>query len=86
MTGPDVSSGLHHLILMSLFATMKFRRPKSFQLLGCLCWLTLATVAWGQNDLPVLDLDRPLRLDFSGSWEKDFARSDKWEDELEVGS
>lgn len=35
-----------------------------------------------QDDLPVLDLDRPLRLDFSGSWEKDFARSDKWEDEL----
>jgi len=35
-----------------------------------------------QDDLPVLDLNRPLRLDFSGSWEKDFGRSDKWEDEL----
>ena len=35
-----------------------------------------------EDDLPVLDLDAPLRLDFSGSWEKDFARSDSWEDEL----
>lgn len=35
-----------------------------------------------QDDLPSLDLERPLRLDFSGSWEKDFGRSDKWEDEL----
>lgn len=35
-----------------------------------------------QDDLPVLDLNRPLRLDFSGSWEKDFGRSDRWEDEL----
>ena len=35
-----------------------------------------------QDDLPVLDLNRPLRLDFSGSWEKDFGRSDSWEDEL----
>lgn len=35
-----------------------------------------------QDDLPSLDLERPLRLDFSGSWEKDFRRSDKWEDEL----
>lgn len=30
----------------------------------------------------MLDLSRPLRLDFSGSWEKDFGRSDNWEDEL----
>ncbi|MCY4265344.1 MAG: hypothetical protein OXE78_10865 [Gammaproteobacteria bacterium] len=34
------------------------------------------------DDLPVLDLDSPMRLNFAGSWEKDFARSDKWEDEL----
>lgn len=32
--------------------------------------------------LPLLDLDRPMRLDFSGDWEKDFNRSDRWEDEL----
>ncbi len=25
----------------------------------------------------------PLRLDFSGSWEKDFARSDRWEEEVQ---
>ncbi len=30
----------------------------------------------------MLDLNRPLRLNFAGSWEKDFGRSDKWEDEL----
>lgn len=34
------------------------------------------------GDLPVLDLNRPIRLNFSGSWEKDFRRSDNWEDEL----
>ncbi len=36
----------------------------------------------GAEDLPVLDLSIPLRLDFSGFWEKDFRRSDNWEDEL----
>ncbi len=35
-----------------------------------------------EDELPLLDLDTPLRLNFAGSWEKDFARSDKWEDEL----
>ncbi|MCG8414319.1 MAG: hypothetical protein MI746_08885 [Pseudomonadales bacterium] len=35
-----------------------------------------------EEDLPLLDLNTPLRLNFAGSWEKDFARSDKWEDEL----
>lgn len=34
------------------------------------------------GDLPLLDLDRPMRLNFSGDWEKDFNRSDRWEDEL----
>ena len=34
------------------------------------------------DDLPVLDLDTPIRMNFSGNWEKDFARSDNWEDEL----
>ena len=40
------------------------------------------SVAQDSGDLPVLDLDKPLRMNFSGSWEKDFDRSDKWEDEL----
>lgn len=44
--------------------------------------LLASTLGLSQDDLPVLDLDRPLRLDFSGSWEKDFGRSDSWEDEL----
>lgn len=34
------------------------------------------------DDLPVLDLETPIRMNFSGNWEKDFARSDNWEDEL----
>lgn len=44
--------------------------------------VTLSISAFGQDSLPQLDLDLPLRLDFSGSWEKDFGRSDNWEDEL----
>ena len=35
-----------------------------------------------EEKLTVLDLNKPLRLDFSGSWEKDFRRSDNWRDEL----
>ena len=31
---------------------------------------------------PVLDLDRIIYWNFSGAWEKDFARSDNWLDEL----
>lgn len=44
--------------------------------------LTLNIPVFAQDELPQLDLDLPLRLDFSGSWEKDFRRSDNWEDEL----
>ncbi len=36
----------------------------------------------GSGDLPFLDLETPLRMNFSGSWEKDFRRSDSWQDEL----
>ncbi len=45
-------------------------------------WLTYSASALAQDSLPQLDLNLPLRLDFSGSWEKDFRRSDNWEDEL----
>jgi hypothetical protein len=44
--------------------------------------LVLSNSATAQDSLPQLDLNLPLRLDFSGSWEKDFGRSDNWEDEL----
>ena len=45
--------------------------------------LSLQAVGQPISDkLPVLDLDKPIRMNFSGNWEKDFARSDKWEDEL----
>ena len=44
------------------------------------------TLVWSASllaaDLPVLDLDKPIRPNFSGSWEKDFRRSDDWETEL----
>ena len=50
-------------------------------IVAALC-LTLSISAFSQDSLPQLDLDLPLRLDFSGSWEKDFRRSDNWEDEL----
>ncbi len=39
-------------------------------------------VTTAAEEFPVLDLDRPLRWDFSGSWEKDFARSENWLTEL----
>jgi hypothetical protein len=44
----------------------------------------LACLASAQDsgDLQVLDLSTPLRLNFSGAWEKDFRRSDSWEAEL----
>jgi hypothetical protein len=41
-----------------------------------------SNLALPQDDLPTLDLSIPLRLDFSGFWEKDFRRSDDWQDEL----
>ena len=60
------------------------------QTLGIMVLITvgmLAAPAAAQRDrdpdaLPLLDLDRPIRLNFSGDWEKDFNRSDTWEDEL----
>lgn len=42
----------------------------------------LSGAIFGQEDLPILDLKNPIRMDFSGSWERDFRRSDTWEDEL----
>lgn len=53
-----------------------------FSTIALLASLTSISVAQDTGDLPVLDLDKPLRLSFAGSWEKDFGRSDKWEDEL----
>jgi hypothetical protein len=59
------------------------------RLLGCLFITALAIAAFAPtasgadaDALQVLDLDQPLRLDFSGFWEKDFRRSDNWQDEL----
>lgn len=60
-------------------------RNRGFTLLvAALAWLALAsqTQAADSQKLQVLDLDAPLRLDFSGFWEKDFRRSDNWQDEL----
>jgi hypothetical protein len=59
------------------------------KILGRLCtiiWCSMWSVylhSQTTNDtLPVLDLDTPIRMNFSGNWEKDFGRSDDWEDEL----
>ena len=41
-----------------------------------------AQTAESADELPLLDLDAPLRFNFAGSWEKDYARSDNWQDEL----
>ena len=49
---------------------------------GAILSALLAVPALAMDDLPVLNLDNPLRMDFSGSWEKDFRRSDNWEEEL----
>ena len=48
----------------------------------CLASLPLPAVAQDDDQLTVLDLDQPLRLDFGGFWEKDYRRSDNWQDEL----
>ena len=39
--------------------------------------LILPTHSYTQNsfdDLPILDLDTPIRMNFAGNWEKDFGR------------
>ena len=58
------------------------RRASFFSAIATITCLALSVPAIGQDSLQQLDLDLPLRLDFSGSWEKDFRRSDNWEDEL----
>ena len=63
--------------------TQLFRKPcKSIGLLSISVALMFPQFSYSAEDLPVLDLSIPLRLDFSGFWEKDFRRSDNWEDEL----
>ena len=58
----------------------------SIKLIGCIvATLLIIPTSSAQesiDDLPLLDLDTPIRMNFSGNWEKDFARSDNWEDEL----
>jgi len=46
------------------------------------CLASLPAAAQDDDQLTVLDLDQPLRLDFGGFWEKDYRRSDNWQDEL----
>ncbi|MEX0618640.1 MAG: hypothetical protein WDZ76_05050 [Pseudohongiellaceae bacterium] len=42
----------------------------------------LGQAATAADNIEILDLDRTLRPDFSGAWEKDFNRSDRWDQEL----
>lgn len=65
--------------------TATTQRLKLLSLACCVGFLLLTTTndSLAQNDdLPVLDLNSPMRLNFAGSWEKDFGRSDSWRDEL----
>jgi len=56
---------------------------KSSPTLAIVILIVLSNLTFGAEEkLTVLDLNKPLRLDFSGSWEKDFRRSDNWRDEL----
>ncbi len=47
-------------------------------LLGIFCSSSIASAAEAPQER-----SNPLRPDFSGSWEKDFARSDRWEEEVQ---
>lgn len=76
------SHGFRHSVphLRSLWSPFAVSIP----LLGLLLVLSSFSPILAQtlDELPVLDLDSPVRMDFSGSWEKDFRRSDSWQDEL----
>lgn len=69
------------MIEQSLFQQSIYRLAR-IGLVSLLALVVTDLRAQTTGDLPVLDLNRPIRLDFSGSWEKDFRRSDNWEDEL----
>ena len=64
------------------YQRIRRNRGISVPLSGLILSALLTTPALAMDELPVLNLDNPLRMDFSGSWEKDFRRSDNWEDEL----
>lgn len=66
----------------SLTAVYEAPRKHRARCFAALVLLISTAAALAQDELPFLDLDTPLRLDFSGSWEKDFRRSDTWRDEL----
>lgn len=79
-----IKSGLQHSYLMKKSLTAAIGSPQNIRswCFSALAVLLFSGSATAQDDLPFLDLDTPLRLDFSGSWEKDFRRSDTWRDEL----
>jgi hypothetical protein len=71
--------------MMSLckqYQRVRWNRGISVPVSGLILSALLTTPVLAMEDLPVLNLDSPLRMDFSGSWEKDFRRSDNWEEEL----
>ncbi len=63
---------------------IKLRSIAPYVMLAIANFITTPTVfsQTTSDNLPVLDLESPIRMNFSGNWEKDYARSDKWEDEL----
>lgn len=50
--------------------------------IACYASVAAADAAEPDDDIAVLDLNRVLRPDFAGSWEKDFRLSDNWETQL----
>lgn len=71
--------------MMSLcrqYQRIRWSQGVSVPVSGLILSALLTAPVLAMDDLPVLNLDNPLRMDFSGSWEKDFRRSDNWEEEL----
>ncbi|PCJ22997.1 MAG: hypothetical protein COA96_12850 [SAR86 cluster bacterium] len=75
---------INYTIIQRWFREHGFRKCAWAVLIVVSTSVTAPSTSFAQrtDDLPTLNLDLPIRLDFSGSWEKDFRRSDNWEDEL----
>ncbi len=72
----------YHVAMTQIQSRIAVASLRLFSTVALLASLNSMSIAQDTGNLPVLDLDKPLRLNFSGSWEKDFGRSDNWEDEL----
>ncbi len=66
-------------------AKLKLKSLKPLILMGlcALAGLGVGTASWAAEDPIAKGRIGPLRPNFEGSWEKDFGRSDKWDEELQ---